>query len=165
MVTDISHVICDKSHVVNDTVGTNSVRKHIKESMDTYTFMDSDLKERTMKVTPNKILVRKCERRSEDFCIGEATEEGVALGNLYLDELTKNSDVNWCEVLAVGARRPWNVRQRRILKVAKHFWPDVKVGAFVALPEVSTHNRMWARVINDYDIIVDAHECLVGCEE
>ena len=124
-----------------------------------YTYLDDNLKERTMTVGPNKILVRKCEYDASKYLVGEATGEADSLASLYLESLTSSTPINFCEVLDIGERRPWHKRQRKAYKVAKWFWPEVEVGDLVALPEMSSSGRMWRGVINDYDLIVDNHEC------
>jgi len=132
------------------------------QTVDSYEFLDKNLDLRKLWVTPNKILVRKCERNDNDFIVGTPPEEADGLARLYLDNLTKHTPVNWCEVLAVGRFRPWNKTERETYGIAKGFHLPLKPGDFVVLPEVSKYGRMWRPVYNDYDLIVETHECILA---
>ncbi len=128
----------------------------------THEFIDKNLEYREMRLAPNKVLVRKCQRASEEFIVGMPSEEADGLARLYLDKLTKHTPVNWCEVLAVGHFRPWTKTEQRTYGIAKGFHLPLKPGDFVVLPEVSKYGRMWRPVYNEHDLIVETHECILA---
>jgi hypothetical protein len=134
----------------------------IMRNIETHEYLDDNLELRNIRVAPNKVLVRKCERNDNDFLVGEATDEADGLARMYLDKLTKHTPVNWCEVLAVGPFRPWTKTEQKTYKIAKGFNLPLKPGDFVVLPEVSKYGRMWRPVVNEHDLIVETHECILA---
>lgn len=134
------------------------------KNIDTYEYIDNNLESRKIRVAPNKVLVRKCERNENELLVGRATDEADGLARLYLDKLTKNTPVNWCEVLALGPQRPWNKTEQKTYGIPRGFNVSLKPGDFVVLPEVSKYGRMWRPVVNEYDLIVETHECVLGYE-
>ncbi|MDD2777644.1 MAG: hypothetical protein PHI16_01940 [Methanocellales archaeon] len=126
-----------------------------------FRYLDKNLNEKKLRVAPNKLLLRQCERDEAEFLISTAKVNRDDASDMYLKNLTDDYFLPVCEVLAVGERRPWSVRARRIMGVKKWFAPEVEVGDFVIMPMVSAHNRMWSGVINAYDSVADNNEILM----
>jgi hypothetical protein len=138
-------------------------------------------KQRIFHITQaNRLLVRKCLVPKSNFLFSAETEvtpgtpDNSRAGEFLVQSFMERTDTNWCEVLAVGPKRPYSDSERamygskdshgRPIKLPKG-WRiifDVKPGDFVAVPEM-TVNPCFGQVTGfPYDFFVHEGDCLLG---
>lgn len=123
---------------------------------------------KSYRITPNKMVLRKCVYDTNKYLVGVAQDQAKDLPRevqAILDQmkngltLNESMRLNWCEVLCVGERRAWSKIERKLYKIAKNGFAEYRVGDFVVMPEQSSKGRFWRGLWGkEYMLISETHE-------
>ena len=129
----------------------------------------------------NRLLVRKDLVPKSDLLFGDdshvapsSNEAHQRAGEHLLQSMQERCDTNWCEVLAVGPKRPYTDAERATycakdsrgnpIKLPKGWRVvfDVKPGDHVCVPEMVANPHFGAVTGCQYDFFVHEGDCLLG---
>jgi len=129
---------------------------------------DSNGEIHSLKLMPNKMLLRKCVHDQNKYLIGQskkANTENDATVNAILQSLETGIDLenmfklNWCEVLSIGKIIPFTKTRQKMSNVAKHYSHNLEQGDFVVMAERSKSGRRWRGTWGkEYLVIAEIHE-------
>ena len=138
------------------------------EEDDKVWYRDQNGTEQSLKLMPNKMLLRKCKHDTSEYLIGKAKEANIEQSGL-VDALLKSMEdgitldtmfaLNWCEIICIGRVRPYDKAERKKLGIGQHYGHFFNVGDFVVMKESSIHGRFWRGTWGkDYMLISELHE-------
>ena len=128
----------------------------------------NDGKVESLKLMPNKMLLRKCKYDQSKILIGKAneanTEKSAVVAHILKSmesglTINESMRLNFCEVMCMGETRPFTKLQRKMYGIAKHYSHSLEVGDFVVMKEVSNSGRTWRGTWGkEYMVICELHE-------